>query len=88
TRGEGIAELAAALTRHRADLEATGGWKAREVSRARAGFLTLLRERLLTTALERLQKEHGALDVLAERIAAREADPYALAEAVAARVRG
>jgi LAO/AO transport system kinase len=88
TRGEGTAELAAALVRHRADLESSGGWKAREVSRARAGFLTLLRERLLTTALERLQKEHGSLDSLAERIAAREADPYALADAVAARMRG
>ena len=87
TRGEGVDELAGALARHRADLEASGGWRAREVSRARAGFLTLLRERLLTTALDRLASEHGTLDTLAERIAAREADPYALADAVAARIR-
>jgi LAO/AO transport system kinase len=88
TRGEGIEELAAALSRHRGDLEASGGWKAREVSRARAGFLTLLRERLMTAALERLQAQHGPLDALAERIAARDEDPYAVAEAVAARLRG
>ena len=88
TRGEGIADLAAALARHRADLEATGDWKAREVSRARAGFLTLLREQLVTAALKRLHDEHGSLDALAERIAAREADPYALVDALAARVRG
>jgi LAO/AO transport system kinase len=88
TRGEGIAELVEALSRHRTDLETSGGWKAREISRARAGFLTLLRERLITTALERLRGEHGPLDVLAERIAARDADPYALVDAVAARLRG
>jgi LAO/AO transport system kinase len=88
TRGEGIDELVEALLRHRTDLEASGGWRAREISRARAGFLTLLRERLLITALERLHGEHGPLDALAERIAAREADPYAVADALAARLRG
>jgi len=87
TRGEGTEELAGALARHRADLEASGGLKAREVSRARVGFLTLLREQLMTAALERLHAEHGPLDALAERIAARDEDPYAVAEAVAARLR-
>jgi LAO/AO transport system kinase len=87
-RGEGIPELAAAIEGHRADLEATGGRKRREVARALAGFVTVLRERLLAGALERLEAEMGRLDAVAERIAAREADPYALAEELAARLRG
>src|SRR6266487_2474450 len=53
-RDEGVGELAQAVERHRAHLEATGLLRARDVARARAGFLALLRERLLAGALERL----------------------------------
>jgi LAO/AO transport system kinase len=86
-RDEGIAALAAAVERHRAHLEAGGGRRAREVARARAAFVALLRERLLAGALARLEAELGQLDSVAGRIAAREADPYALADELAARLR-
>jgi len=86
--GEGIDDLCAAVDRHRAHLEATGGRARREASRARAGFVAILRERLLAGALGLLEAEMGHLDEVAARIAAREADPYQLAEELAARLRG
>jgi LAO/AO transport system kinase len=86
-RNEGIAELARAIDAHRAHLEATGQKGAREAARARAAFVALLRERLLAGALERLEAEMGRLDAVAARIAAREADPYELADELAARLR-
>jgi LAO/AO transport system kinase len=49
--------------------------------------VTLLRERLLAGALARLEAELGHIDEVSARIAAREADPYALAEELAARLR-
>jgi LAO/AO transport system kinase len=86
TRGEGVAELAEAVDLHRRHLEATGERAVREVARARAAFVTLLRDRLLEGALQRLAAEEGQLDEIAARIASRSADPYALAEELAARL--
>jgi len=86
-RGEGIEELAGAVEAHRAHLEASGGRALREAARARASFVMLLRERLLSGALARLEAEMGHLDEVAARIAAREADPWALAEEMALRLR-
>jgi LAO/AO transport system kinase len=86
-RNEGIADLAEALERHRAHLDESGGRRVREIARARAGFLAVLREQLLAGALERISAEQGSLDQVAERIAARAADPYTLAEAIASRLR-
>jgi LAO/AO transport system kinase len=86
-RDEGLEELAAALERHRVHLAESGGIRVREVARARAGFLALLRDQLLASALERLSAEQGSLDELAARVADRAADPYAIAEAIAARLR-
>jgi LAO/AO transport system kinase len=85
-KDEGVAELVAAIEGHRAFLEASGGRRLRDIARARAAFVTVLRERLLAGALARLEAEMGQLDAVAERIAAREADPYALAEELAARL--
>jgi LAO/AO transport system kinase len=85
-RGEGGAELAEAIAQHRAHLEATGEKARRETARAKAEFLALLRERLVRGALERLERQDPAgarLDAIAERIARREADPYALADEAA-----
>jgi LAO/AO transport system kinase len=87
-RDEGVGELLEAVDRHRAHLDATGGRRARETARARATFVAVLRERLLSGALERLEAETGRLDAVAARIAAREADPYALADELSARLRG
>ncbi len=86
-KDEGVAELLAAIDRHRAHLETTGQRRARETARARAAFVTVLRERLLAGALDRLEAEMGRLDAVAEKIAAREADPYALADELSARLR-
>jgi len=86
TRGEGVPELAEAVEAHRRHLEATGERGRREVARARASFVTLLRERLLEGALQRLSAEEGRLDDIAARIASRSADPYALADELAGRL--
>jgi GTPase len=86
-KDEGTRELAQAIEAHRAHLERSGQKQAREAARARAAFVAVLRERLLAGALERLEAEMGRLDAVASRIAAREADPYALADELAARLR-
>ncbi|MFO0581055.1 MAG: methylmalonyl Co-A mutase-associated GTPase MeaB [Anaeromyxobacter sp.] len=88
TRKEGIEELAAAVERHRQHLVASGELAQRETARARARFVAILRERLLSGALRRLDAERSGLDAIAARIAAREADPYALADELAARLGG
>ncbi len=86
TTGAGIDELAQAIDRHRASLDATGERGRREASRARATFVALLRERLLAGALARLERELGHLDEVAARIAARETDPWGLADELARRL--
>ncbi len=85
-RNEGMGDLVAAIERHRAHLESTGQRRLREVARARAAFLSMLRERLVEKALERLSDEEGRLDEIAERIVARQADPYLMVEELAARL--
>jgi LAO/AO transport system kinase len=84
--GDGLADLGEALQRHWTWLAASGEKRRREVARARAGFIALLRERLLAGALSRLEAELGRLDAVSARIADREADPYALAAELAARL--
>jgi LAO/AO transport system kinase len=86
TRDQGVGELAEAVESHRRHLEQTGQRRQREVARARAAFVTMLRERLLEGALARLEGEQGQLDEIAARIASRAADPYALADELAARL--
>ena len=86
-RDEGVGDLAEAIERHRLHLDATGLRRDRDVGRARAIFLALLRERLLAGALDRLEAEEGHLDEIAARIVAREADPFRLADELAARLR-
>jgi LAO/AO transport system kinase len=86
TRDAGVDDLVAAVERHRAHLDETGMRRERDVARARAAFVALLRERLLAGALRRLAGERGHLDEVAARIAAREADPWALADDLAARL--
>ncbi|HET6437494.1 MAG TPA: methylmalonyl Co-A mutase-associated GTPase MeaB [Anaeromyxobacter sp.] len=85
-RDEGTAELVEAITRHQAYLASSPEGRARAVARARSAFLGRLRDRLLDEALARLEEEQGKLDEVAERIAAREEDPYRLAEELVERV--
>lgn len=86
-KDEGVPDLVQAIEAHRAHLVRTGAKATRETARARAAFVTVLRERLLAGALDRLEAEMGRLDAVAGRIAARQADPYALADELAARLR-
>jgi LAO/AO transport system kinase len=85
-RGDGVEELWQAVERHRAFLERTGQKLLKERSRAAAQFVALLRERLLSSALLKLERERGRLDEVASRIAERSADPYELAESLASQL--
>ncbi len=87
-RNDGIGGLAEAVDGHRAFLDRTGGRRARETARAKSAFVAVLRERLLSGAIGRLEAEMGRLDEVAARIAARQADPYALADELVARLEG
>jgi LAO/AO transport system kinase len=82
-KGEGVAELLDGIDRHQAFLERSGQRRARDRTRAATQFVALLRERLLASALRRLERERGRLDEVASRIADRQADPYELADALA-----
>ena len=82
-RDQGLEPVMEAVERHRSFLERTGQKAERERARARMQFLALLRNRLLESALGRLEAEKGRLDEVALSIARREADPYALAETLA-----
>ncbi|MCI0572222.1 MAG: methylmalonyl Co-A mutase-associated GTPase MeaB [Myxococcaceae bacterium] len=86
SRDKGVDELVAAVERHRVHLESTGERKAREQARAQMQFVAILRERLLKSALARLERERGHLAEVAGRIADRTADPYALADELASQL--
>jgi LAO/AO transport system kinase len=83
-KGHGIDELMSAIAKHQQHLEETGEKAIRERNRASTQFLALLRDRLLRAGLERLERERGKLDEVAAKIATRQADPYALADELAA----
>jgi LAO/AO transport system kinase len=82
-REEGLDALIEGIEKHRLHLEESGEIKKRNRERAKMQFLLLLRERLMRNALGRLEKQSGQLEEVAERIALRNADPYALAEELA-----
>jgi LAO/AO transport system kinase len=85
-RDKGVEELVAAVEQHRTHLEETGERAERERTRAQMQFVAILRERLLRSALGRLERERGHLEEVAGRIAQRQADPYALAEELASQL--
>jgi LAO/AO transport system kinase len=85
-KDQGVSELVDAVEQHRAFLDETGLRQQKERARAAMQFVALLRERLLRGALARLERERGRLDEVAGRIAARQADPYALAEELASQL--
>jgi LAO/AO transport system kinase len=77
TRGDGIAELAIALGRHRSWLEGTAGGMARRRERLAQEVRQGLREALIDAAVEDL----GArIDEAAQAIEARSVDPYTATE--------
>lgn len=79
-RGEGVAELLAAIEEHRRYLEASGQRHTHARQRARAEFLDLLRHELLERLLDDLPD--GEIDRIVERVMSREVDPYTAAEIV------
>lgn len=78
-RDEGIAELLAALQRHRTWLTTSAEGQARRVQRLRGELLVLLRERLNEWVFER-QRE--PIEALADRVSRGEIDPYAAVESL------
>jgi LAO/AO transport system kinase len=76
-RDEGIAQIAAAVERHLAHLEATGQKAERERARAAREFQLIVQE----AALERMRAHlaEAGWDTVVTRIAAREIDPYTAA---------
>lgn len=85
-RDHGFGNLVKAIEKHRAHLEENQGLQKREVARAKAELLGLLRERLVFEAISRLEAERGQLRGLAGQIARREANPYDLVDEVVARL--
>jgi LAO/AO transport system kinase len=84
-KDDGVDALAAEIGRHQQWLERSGGRQVKEEARELSQFVLLLRERLLKAGLERLEREKGQLADVARRIAARQADPYALADEISGR---
>ncbi len=73
SRGEGIAELLAAVEKHRAHLEASGELATRRRAQLKLRVATILKERVLAAAHQHAGFEHAIARGHAERI-----DPYAL----------
>lgn len=83
--GSGIAELGAAIERHRARCWSGEGAAARRVHR-RAAQLTELLRALVADRVERALAERGGLSELAAAVEAQEQDPWSAAEAILAAV--
>jgi LAO/AO transport system kinase len=82
-KDEGVTELVQIILNHQDRLVKTGEKFKRDELRALTQFMALLKERLLRAGLERLERERGNLGDIAQKIARREADPYALVEELA-----
>ena len=82
--GRGAAELAAALDQHRAHLQASGELAQRQRERLAHELEVRLRDRLLEQLTERTGAE--ALEAMVDRLLARQIDPAAAANELAARL--
>ncbi len=87
SRDQGVDDLLEAIDSHRGFLDRTGERKNRELLREATQFVALLRDRLLRNALAKLEREKGRLEEVALQIVERKADPYALADEIAGRLR-
>jgi LAO/AO transport system kinase len=83
TSGQGMDELIAAIDRHRARQQASGGFAERRRQQAAARVRALVTERLRRQT-ERAIDEHGGIDRLAAVVAERRRDPYSVAEEITA----
>jgi LAO/AO transport system kinase len=77
SRGEGIAELLAAIESHRAHLEGGGRLELRRRSQLRLRVESILKERVLAAA-----RDAAGLEAEVERAFAARADPYRVAESL------
>lgn len=84
SRGEGIAEIAASLEKHREFLFGSTRGEARRKERLQAELLNLLRSALVETAVQVLDED---LRVGLEKIFAREVDPYSVSDELVAKFR-
>jgi LAO/AO transport system kinase len=80
TTGEGIAELSAAISRHRAYLTNSGNWQVRERERIQSEMAALLREYLALRFLE--QQPEGRYEEAVERVVTRQVSPRKAIEAI------
>ncbi len=87
SRDQGVDGLIEAIDSHRAFLDRTGERRNRELQREATQFVALLRDRLLRNGLAKLEREKGRLEEVALQIVERKADPYALADEIAGRLR-
>lgn len=78
TSGAGVAELAAAIDRHREWLKSGGGWAVRERSRSRREIEHLLRDRFIDELKARVPVEEHAALITA--VVERRLDPYTAAD--------
>jgi LAO/AO transport system kinase len=83
SRDEGVAEVWSAIESHYQFLKSGPGLVQRETQRAKNELVEVLRDRLLSVALQKLAQEGAHLDDLALRIARREIDPYSVADEAA-----
>ena len=83
SRNEGVAEVWSAIEAHYQFLKSGPGLVQRETQRAKNELVEVLRDRLLSVALQKLAQEGAHLDDLALRIARREIDPYSVADEAA-----
>lgn len=81
TEGEGVEELAEGILSHQAYLEREGLKGKKAVDRNHALFQEILQEGLTKRVLERIDS-NGTLEVLYQKMARRELDPYSAAEEV------
>lgn len=81
SRGVGLAELAAAATRHHQFLQSSGSLAERRLARARGEVTAVLRDRLWQRAQQRLAAE---IPTWAARVAAGEQTPYTAARSLLA----
>ncbi len=77
-QGTGVAELVAAIQRHRTHLAQTGRLLTRERERVRRELIEIAQERLLARLLAATPAEE--MEVLIEDVVSRRLDPYAAAE--------
>lgn len=83
--GSGVAELIAAIDRHRAEAWAGEAGEERMRQRAMAHLAELVRA-LLGDRVEAAMAAHGGMDALAAEVAARHVDPYSAAESIVASI--